>query len=322
MSSAIFIGAVDISLKALQRLVNLDFPVSAVITLPENNRNRHSDYVNLGSFAKSNRIQFFTTENINSPDSINFIKALDPDYIFCIGWSQILSHEILRTPKNGCVGFHPSALPKNRGRAAIPWTILLGDTKTSGTLFWLDKGVDSGDILIQKNISLDVNETAKSLYEKHIYCLEEMLGKVSNRLLNGDLPRTAQNHAKATYCSKRIRTDGLIDWDLPAYNIWTLIRATTKPYPGAFSFYDNKEIIIWEADLFSDTVFNGIPGQIQDIDKGGAIISCGGSSLLAIRRVQFLGQDESDPSNVFKVHTRMGIPKYALASAINTHNKK
>ncbi|MBU61148.1 MAG: methionyl-tRNA formyltransferase [Opitutae bacterium] len=322
MSSAVFIGTVQISLRALERFIALDFPLNAIFTLPFDKGHRHSDYVDLVPIANLNGIECVHTDFINSSESIKKIKSYEPDFIFCIGWSQILSRNLLEIPQVGCVGFHPSALPENRGRAVIPWTILQGRTKTAGTLFWLDKGVDSGDIIIQNPISVDYDESASTLYDKQVLGLENMLNEALPLLKDGVLPRTAQNHGTATYCSKRTRIDGFINWELPALDIWTLIRASSKPYPGAFSLYGGSEIVIWEADLIKSPMYTGIPGQIQAIENGHAIVSCGGDTNLIVKKVQVSGHNEEIPSEVLKVQSRMGLSGYDLVSKIIGQNNK
>ncbi|MBT3666902.1 MAG: methionyl-tRNA formyltransferase [Opitutae bacterium] len=322
MSSAVFIGTVQISLRALERVIALDFPLNAICTLPIEKGYRHSDYVDLAPIAESNGIQCFHTEFINSSEAVHEIQSYQPDFIFCIGWSQILSRNVLEIPKKGCVGFHPSPLPQNRGRAVIPWTILQGRSETAGSLFWLDEGVDSGEIIMQHPIELDYGETASTLYDKQVLGLENMLNEVLPLLKDGRLPRAVQNHGTATYCSKRTRSDGFINWELPALDIWNLIRATSKPYPGAFSLYEGSEIIIWEADLIKSPIHTGLPGQIQAMENGHAIVSCGGGTNLIVKKVQVLGKNEAIPSEVLKVQSRMGLSRYEVASKIIEQNNK
>ena len=252
-------------------------------------------------------IEVIETTNINAIDTIQIIKEYNPDYIFVIGWSQIIKKEILETPKRGIIGYHPSPLPKNRGRGVIPWTILQKNKETGSTLFWIDEGIDSGDILLQKVFPVEYNETAKTLYMKHMKVLRELLIEALGLIEDGNPPRIPQDHSKTTYCAKRTPEDGLINWDLPAEEIWTLIRAVTEPYPGAFTYYKDKKLIIWEAVYIGDAPYWGLPGQIQQLSSSGALVTCGDGKVLLIKTIQLEGGQKTSPQDIFKIHDKLGI---------------
>lgn len=302
----VLIGAVESTKVTLEAMVEFGIK-PLVVTLPLSYSYRHSDFVDLRDICKENNLEIIETKNVNSVDTVKYIREYEPDYLFVIGWSQIIKKELLEIPKNGSIGYHPAPLPKNRGRGVIPWTILQEAKETGSTLFWLDEGVDSGDILLQEIFLLEPNETATSLYNKHINILKHLIRKALNLLREGNPPRIPQDHTKATYCAKRTPEDGLIDWNLPAKKIWTLIRAVTDPYPGAFTFYKNKKLIIWEADYIEDAPFYGLPGQIQDISENGALVSCGDGKFVLLKTVQLENTKGTSPINIFKIHDKLGI---------------
>jgi len=303
----ILIGAVRSTQIALETFVESSLKPVALVTLPLTKSYRHSDFVDLRPLAYKYNIPIIETLNINDFEILKMIKSYKPDYMFVIGWSQILNKEVLKLPSKGTIGYHPAPLPKNRGRAVIPWTILQDEKETGSTLFWMDEGVDSGDILLQRNFPVDSNETAKTLYEKHLKVLREMLSEALPLLINDRAPRIPQDHTKATYCAKRTPVDGYINWDLPAKNIWTLIRATTEPYPGAFTFYKGKKLIIWDADYIGEAPYCGIPGQIQAFDGTSAIVKCGDGNHILIKIVQIEGEEKNFPKNIFKIHEKLGV---------------
>ena len=152
---------------------------------------------------------------MSTDENINIIQKIKPDYVFVIGLSQLIDKRILDIPSRGCVGFHPTPLPKFRGRAAMVWQILLGIHETKCTLFMLDEGMDSGDILDQEDYIIEDRDYAEDVERK----LCDALRRLSNRVLHGlknqtIIPRK-QNEDEATYLLIRRPEDGLIDWREP-----------------------------------------------------------------------------------------------------------
>ena len=243
------------------------------------------------------------------------MRAFDPDYIFVIGWSQICREKFRSIPRLGCIGYHPAPLPENRGRAVIPWTILQRRAETGSTIFWLDEGVDSGDILSQIKFPVDHSETALTLYRKHLQALEQLLTQTLSGLRQGNAPRIAQDHTRASYCAKRTASDGWIDWKQTADSVWTLIRAVGKPYPGAFTFAQGRKMIVWEAELIGTEPFWGLPGQVQLIHDGGALVQCGDRRHVRLTRVQVQSEPETRAGDRLKVHERLA---YDLKTVMNS----
>jgi methionyl-tRNA formyltransferase len=298
----ILIGAVDSTEIALKTLVDRGAEPVALFTLPPSKASRHSDYVDLEPLASKYKIPVEAALNVNSEEVLEKLRSYQPDYILVIGWSQICKTDFLNIAKIGAIGCHPALLPTNRGRAVVPWTILQRITETGLTLFWLDEGTDSGDIILQEKFIVTADETATSLYAKHCVCIENLLAKLIPLMEEGKVPRFSQQHDRATYCAKRVAEDGLIDWNLDADSIWTLIRAVTKPYPGAFTFYKNKKLTIWSADLIGEAPYWGLPGQIQVINDKGILVQCGDRKHILLKTYQF--EDESEIT--FKIHDKLG----------------
>jgi methionyl-tRNA formyltransferase len=308
MMRYIFVGTVEASYHALEEMLIQGANVVGVFTLAVEYASRHSDFADLSPLAQSYRIPLWHINNINEPEVVAQMQSLKPDYIFVIGWSQILKAAVLRLPKYACIGFHPSLLPQNRGRAVLPWTILQGLRRSGGTLFYLDEGVDSGDILMQKAFDLEPDETARTLYNKITAVLREMIREALPLLESGKPPRYPQDHSKATYCAKRTPADGLIDWQQPAERIWTLIRAVGDPYPGAFTFHRGRKVIIWEAKFIGSAPYIGLPGQIHAIRQDGVLVQCGDGKHILLQTVQPEGGERCAAVDYFtKVHEVLGI---------------
>jgi methionyl-tRNA formyltransferase len=312
----VLVGAVESTAVTLEALVRHEVPPAAVFTLPLSLAHRHSDFVDLRPIAAQFGVPIVEVRNVNDPESMDRLRALQPRYVLVVGWSQICRRELLDTPTDGAIGFHPALLPADRGRAVIPWTILRRRTETGTTLFWMDEGMDSGDIIRQVRVEVARDETAATLYAKHIEALRRMWDVVIPQLRQGEAPRIKQDHSRATYCAKRTPADGLIDWRATADEVWTHIRAVGDPYPGAFTFNQGRKLFIWEADYAGDAPFIGLPGQVQAVSGEGALVQCGDGKHIRLRTVQVAGEDRVSPKDVIKNHTRLGIDWVAVMESL------
>lgn len=252
----------------LEAMIALKFPVDMVFSLNEKYSESVSGYFPIHETAKNNGIPYTKFIKINTEDNIKIIKEIQPDYIFVIGLSQLIDKRILNIPIKGSVGFHPTPLPKFRGRAAMVWQILLGVHETKCTLFMLDKAMDSGDILGQERYVIEDTDYAKDVESKLCEALKRLSRTVLLGLKEGTLIAQKQNDDEATYLLIRRPEDGLINWKEPVEKIHRLIRAISNPYPGAFGMYDGiHKIIIWRAEIKENKNIIGIPGQICKIEK-------------------------------------------------------
>jgi methionyl-tRNA formyltransferase len=268
---------------------------------------RHSDYVELRPLAERHDVPIVDAPNINAPDALGRLRELAPDYVFVIGWSQICRAELLTVAGRGTLGFHPAPLPENRGRAVIPWTILQNRSETGATLFWIDAGTDSGDVLLQERFPVAADETATTLYAKHLAALDRMLDRAIPMLRDGTAPRTPQDHTRATICAKRSPEDGVIDWRAPANEVWRLVRAVTDPYPGAFTRHRGGPLRIWAADYIGRAPFHGCAGQVHAVDDAGAVVQCGDGEHVLLRCVQSDGARRVAPRAVMRVRDVLGV---------------
>lgn len=301
----VLVGAVGSTRVALQALAEWPEGLTALATLPTSRAARHSDYEDLRGLAAQHGVAVIDVINVNAPESLEALRSLEPDLVMVIGWSQLCGPEFLRLPRLGTVGFHPAPLPEFRGRAVIPWTILERRAVTGASLFWMDEGMDSGDLLAQELFDVAPDETAETLYRKHEASLARMLGAVSPAVLAGTPPRLPQDHSRATYCARRTAQDGEIDWHQPAEQVWTLIRAVTRPYPGAFTQVRGGKCVVWAADLIDDAPFIGLPGQIQTIIDGAPLVRCGDGRHLLLKETELTAVDGAAPP-AFERHAVLG----------------
>lgn len=306
------VGAVDSTRIALEALAEAGHPPLALFTLPPERSARHSDYVDIAPVAARHGVRVVPAPNVNAPEVLDELRRLELDYLMVIGWSQICRPELLGVARRGSIGYHPAALPQNRGRAVIPWTIIQGIESTGSTLFWMDEGVDSGDIIAQEIFAVDPGETAATLYEKHLQAVWRLMRAAVPRLAEGTAPRVPQDHARASYCSRRTADDGLIDWSRPAREVWTLIRAAGEPYPGAFTFAGAERIVVREAAYVGAAPYTGMQGQVQAVGEEGALVRCGDGEHVLLRVVQRDGEAPLPAAAVIKNHVKLGLSLLTL----------
>lgn len=315
MRSAL-VGAVESSAVVLRTLVRLGHPPVAVVTLPLAKAGRHSDFFDLRPIASAANVPVIEAPQLNAPEVVARLRGLALDHLFIMGWSQIARAEILACAHRGTIGLHPAPLPELRGRGVLPWTILLDRRRTAMSLFWMDEGVDSGDLLAQEPFDVDEDETAASLMAKHLAALERILDATVPALAAGAAPRRPQDHRRASWCAKRVPADGLIDWSRDGREVWTLIRAVGEPYPGAFTFAQDRPLVVWRAGWVADAPYVGLPGQVQALGEDGSVLVACRSGFVRLHVVQREGGPRVQAREVLKLHERLGLDPVALWRAV------
>ena len=271
----VLIGGVITTRRVLETMIELNFPISYVFSLDEEKINEVADYDPVYKTAEANNIPYKKFTRINDEDNVKIIKELNPDYIFVIGLSQLVKQDIISAAKIGVVGFHPAPLPKYRGRAANVWQQLLGEKESKSSIFFIDDGIDAGDILAQETYTIDDNDYAIDVCNKIDDAAVKGMRKVLTQMMDGTLKPIKQDESKATYTLKRTPEDGLIDWNEPLDKIHLFIRAISKPYPGAYSMYDGKhKFIIYRAEKLENNQYIGFNGQIAEINKDYIDVLC------------------------------------------------
>ena len=219
----LFIGTVEFSKIALQKLIELNAQVVGVCTKVKSEFN--SDFADLRPLCEKNKIPYKFTDNINSEDNYNWIKSFNPDVIFCFGWSNLLKKNILTLAPMGVLGFHPSELTKNRGRHHLIWALVLGLKKSASTFFFMNEGTDSGKILSQKKFDILENDDAQILYDKFVNIallqIEEFLPQLEKKTYQ----TIKQNDEASNTWRKRTKIDGQINFRMSSQAIYNLVRA-------------------------------------------------------------------------------------------------
>lgn len=278
----VFIGCVEFSHSILQHLLSLGPHVDVVGVVTRKKSSLNADFRSLEDIAVAAQIPCFLAEGNNQTDIVDWMKELDPDIVYCFGWSYLLGLQILQVPRLGVVGYHPAALPQNRGRHPIIWALALGLSETASTFFFMNEGADSGDILNQIFVSIDPADDAAGLYIKLTAIAKNQVAEFTLQLAMGNYPRLTQDHSKANYWRKRNKTDGLIDWRMSAVSIYNLVRSLTKPYPGAHCIHNGVEFKIWKTEQAIDGFENIEPGKVLEIVDREIIVKCGEGVLKLI----------------------------------------
>ena len=276
----VFIGAVRFSERALTELLALRANVVGVCTLSESSIN--SDHVDLSEIAKKSNIPFQTNPNINDPTSVDWVRALQPDVVFCFGWSYLIKKDLLSIPRIGTIGYHPAHLPSNRGRHPLIWSLVLGLTETASTFFIMDEGADSGDILSQEIVPITTGDDASTLYENITQVALSQMREFLPKLITNNFKTFPQDDLKANYWRKRGVADGLIDWRMSASSIYNLVRALTHPYVGAHFLLHGELIKVWRVEVVSNVLPNIEPGKVLSTDHVGVVVKAGMEAIRLI----------------------------------------
>lgn len=276
----ILIGAVESSEVFLKGCIRNDLIPIYVFGLDKKHAKNVSGYRAIYEYARKEGIEAAAFDYIN--ECTEKIKELKPEYIFVIGLSQLISQEVINCAQKAAIGLHPTLLPRYRGRAAIPWQILLGVQKSAVSFFKIEAGMDDGAIYAQIPYQIDPMDDAQLVHKKVYQAIDLFTNKCLLKVLNDEIIPKNQNEKNASYLLARREEDGLINWNDKPEKIERLVRATTKPYPGAYSYYKGKKIVIWKAELINESQYIGINGQIAEIKKDHFSVIVGINKLLRI----------------------------------------
>jgi methionyl-tRNA formyltransferase len=277
----IYIGAVDFSQHCLRVVLKSQGRVVGIVTT-KNARN-NSDYYDLTPIAVEHHIPIHYCKNVNDHETVEWIRDKLPDIIFCWGFSQLIKAELLSIPPQGIIGVHPALLPQNRGRHPLIWALALGLKESGLTFFRMDEGADSGLILSQERVAIKDEDDATTLYSRIKELATKQISLFLPALISGTAKFVEQDSGKANCWRKRSRKDGIIDWRMSTSAILSLVRALSRPYPGAEISYKEQLIIVWKAQQYVEPVADNIePGKVIAIAGSRPVIKCyDGAIILA-----------------------------------------
>ncbi len=244
------------------------------------------------ALACSRGYRFVESKKVASHYLDEFWETEEIDLMLVVSWRYLLPADVYQLPRLGTFVFHDSLLPEYRGFAPTVWAIINGNNHTGVTLFEIAEEVDSGDIIDQQRVNINLDDTIAIVMEKVTQVYLEILERNLDKLLAGDAPRTPQDHFLATYTCKRLPEDNQIDWNSSSESIYNLIRAVSQPYTGAYTYLLGKKIFIWSAKRMTNINYIGsIPGRVVKVlpDIGSVVLT--GDGALLVTLVQRHGEE-------------------------------
>jgi len=273
----------------LEAVLEAGFPIHAIITLEQDLLAKKSGAFDFEDIARRHDIPLVRIRNVNKPDSLAHLESLALDYLFVIGWSQILREPALALVKQGCFGAHASLLPANRGSAPINWAVIKGEAETGNTLMRLSAAVDAGDIIAQRRIEITPFDNVGTLYHRVAETNRDMiLELIADLCAERPLAPRQQELDGSPLLPRRKPRDGVVDWNQPARAIYDFIRALTRPYPGAFSSFGGNRYQIWRSAVLPAEGVLAEPGTVlgpvfSDQEEAcGLMLACGTGAIVVL----------------------------------------
>ncbi len=279
----VIIGQAAFGKKVLEALTERGEEIVGVYTSPDIPRKTNP----LKELAVQLGIPTFQPREMRAPEVYTEYIKLKPDLNVMAYVTSIIPENILNYPKLGTIQYHPALLPKHRGGSAINWAIINGETKTGITIFWPDRGIDTGPILLQREVEISPDDTVGSLYFDKLFPLGiEALVESSELIKKGIAPRIPQDESQATYEGLCTEKDAVINWLQPVTRVYNLIRGT-NPQPGAITQFRGKQLELFDAELLVGGVGRS-PGEVINITKEGFTVAAMNGAIL-VKRVQVEG---------------------------------
>ncbi|MCD6359196.1 MAG: methionyl-tRNA formyltransferase, partial [Dehalococcoidia bacterium] len=291
MMRIVFMGTPQFAVPSLEHLINSEYQVVAVYTRPDKRSGRGQGLLlsPVKELALEHNLTVCQPSSLKLPAEIDKMRDLSPDVIVVVAFGQILPPEMLAIPTYGCLNVHPSLLPLHRGPSPTVSAILSGETVTGASVMLMDRGVDSGPVLSQKEEAILFGDTAASLESRLSVLCAQLLIEVLPRWVAGDITPSPQDEGKATYSHLISKGDGNIDWTLPAVRLWLKIRAF-QPWPGCYTRWRGRRLKVLEAIPVG--VKKGEPGRVMllgDTEEDTVGVQTG-KGILVLRRVQLEGK--------------------------------
>lgn len=285
----IFAGTPEISQIVLKKILADGFKIDLVLTRADSpaGRGKKISISPVKETALEHNIEVFQPLSFKkNPEAINKLQELESDIMIVVAYGLILPEEVLSIPRLGCVNIHVSLLPHLRGAAPIQRAILAGDVQSGVTIMQMDKGLDTGPILMQESILVDKYETSGSLHDKLAILGADM---IIHYLKNyASITPINQHDAYSSYAPKIEKSEALIDYNEDASLIWRKTRGF-NPFPGSFTFLGKQRVLIWEAEVANE-VTNLACGTIISSSSDGILVACGNNSVLKIKQLQLAGR--------------------------------
>jgi methionyl-tRNA formyltransferase len=294
----VFCGTPSFAVPTLKHLIaQPDFEIAGVITQPDRPRGRGQEvsFSPVKETALAVNLAVHQPEKIRAPESEGLLRKLAPDCIVIIAYGQIIPARLLPIPKLGWINLHASLLPKYRGAAPINWAIVNGETRTGLTTMRIDAGMDTGEMLLQREIEIGPEETAPELAARMADLGAPLMVETLRGLTAGTITPKAQNHAEASHAPMLKKEDGRIDWKRPATEICNRTRGFA-PWPGAYTTFRGQSCQVWGEPVSKErsgglaTLAGGASPGTLFVEKEKLFVWCGDATVLRVATVQVEGR--------------------------------
>lgn len=311
-------GTPSFALPSLKKIAKGSFEVISVITQPDRPKGRgvKSASPEVKILAAELGIPVVQPADIQEKDLIISLQKLAPDLVVVVAYGQILPRQILDIPEFGCINLHASLLPQLRGAAPIQWSIILGKNLTGVTTIYMDEGMDTGDVILQKEIEISEDETSGGLSERLSAIGADLLFETLGLIEQGRAPGRKQDEDCATYAPLIKKEDGLIDWSKPAIEIHNLIRGL-NPAPGAYSYFGDKRIKIYRSRVAQYESGNKKIGETISLGGQEMVVKCG-EGALSILELQPEGKRPMNTKSFLTGHRIMSGMKFFISPQSGT----
>lgn len=281
MIRIVYMGTPDFAVEPLEAIIKAGYEVTAVVTQPDKQKGRGKEVkmTPVKECALRHGIPVFQPVKIKEPEAVAELEKYQADLFVVAAFGQLLSEEILNMPEYGCINIHASLLPAYRGAAPIQWAVLNGEKESGVTIMQMDKGLDTGDMLLKRSVELSPKETGDSLHDKLMHLGAELIVEALPKLEKGELVPEKQKDELSSYAKKLTKAMGQIDWSKDAVSLERWIRGLNS-WPSAYTFFGGKTLKIWEAQVAEE---NGAqkaePGQVVSVSREGFTVACGQGAL-------------------------------------------
>lgn len=297
----LFMGTPDFAVPCLEILIKNGHNVCGAVTQPDKPKGRGHKLMPppVKACAIENDIPVFQPEGLRNNELSEVLEEFKPELIVVVAYGKILPEYILNFPKYGCINVHASLLPKYRGAAPIQWSVINGDKVTGVTTMYMEKGLDTGDMIFKSSTEIGETETYGELHDRLSVMGANLLIKTVEAIENGNAPREKQNDEESCYASMISKETGHIDWNKTSAEVLNLIRGTS-PWPMSYTMYGDEMMKIIKAEKHEG--FKAECGSIR-LENKKLVIACGGNTSIAVDEIQFKGGKRMRVADYLNGHT-------------------
>ena len=299
----IFMGTPDFAVPCLARLAQ-EHDVIGVYTQPDKPRGRGQKLTPspVKAWAEAHGIPVFQPERVKTAEAVAGLKSLAPELIVVVAFGQILSQEILDIPPQGCINVHASLLPRYRGAAPMQWCLIDGVKKSGVTTMHMDAGLDTGDMLLQRELAVGPDMTLAELHDALSVLGAQVLSETLQQMAAGTLVRTPQT-GESNYAPMMTKETGHIDWTKTPQAIHNLVRGLNS-WPGAYAFLAGKKYKVWRTLILDDSGEKLAPGTVAGVDANGINVAAGdGTKRICITELQAPGKKKMAAADYLRGHS-------------------